>query len=260
MHTTEKLVSMLTENTGRSILDSGGAYGRNWERNQGLTLDMWDNMPTATFDSRWGQGNINVYYWLKERLTYAPVMDRLFRIFSADSDESHLADAEAFAEHMGETRIESYNSYNWENYLSQDIQWVDFEYGGEAYVLLQIHGGCDARGGYTKPVVFKPYSEFWYGDMHDMEYFCTSRVPIVSERMTSYKSAIDGVGTVYIPVLDMGDCSWYMNARGSDYTTNDGDYMDSHDVWEILSPKDGPAVCPICKRESISVSAPEACY
>jgi len=261
MSTNQKLVDMLTENTGRHMLDSGGAYGRNWERNQGITLDMWDSMPTATFDARWGQGSINLYHWLKERLTYAPTMDRLFRIFSADSEDSHMADAEAFAEHMqGTPYPRAYNSYNWDNYLSQDIQWVDFIYGNEAYVLLQIHGGCDARGGYTKPVVFQPYSEMWYGDMNDMEYFCTSRVPVVAERMTSYKSAIEGVGTMYIPVLDMGDCSWYMDARGGDYTTNDGEFMDSHDVWEILSPKDGPAVCPVCKRESISVSAPEACY
>lgn len=28
------LIAMLTENTGRHMLDSGGAYGRNWERNR----------------------------------------------------------------------------------------------------------------------------------------------------------------------------------------------------------------------------------
>ena len=57
------------------------------------------------------------------------------------------------------------NSYNEENMLSQDIQYVYFtwnensRYGhrrsGEAYVVLQIHGGADIRGGYSKPHVFK---------------------------------------------------------------------------------------------------------
>ena len=32
--TERKLTAMLQENTGRSMLDSGDAYGRNWQRNQ----------------------------------------------------------------------------------------------------------------------------------------------------------------------------------------------------------------------------------
>lgn len=34
MKTKHLIYEMLTENTGRHMLDSGGAYGRNWERNQ----------------------------------------------------------------------------------------------------------------------------------------------------------------------------------------------------------------------------------
>jgi hypothetical protein len=32
------LLEMFQENTGAHMLDSGGAYGRNWERNQGKDL------------------------------------------------------------------------------------------------------------------------------------------------------------------------------------------------------------------------------
>ena len=50
----------------------------------------------------------------------------------------------------------SENTYNWDCNLSQDLLFTAF--GNEdnfTHCILQIHGGCDARGGYTKPVVFK---------------------------------------------------------------------------------------------------------
>ena len=52
------------------------------------------------------------------------------------------------------------NSYNWDNYLSQVIQYVTFEYQSRWFVLLQVHGGADVRGGYTRPQVFEMNSEF----------------------------------------------------------------------------------------------------
>lgn len=41
MNTAEVIASMLTENTGRHMLDSGGAYGRNWERNHGRDVESF---------------------------------------------------------------------------------------------------------------------------------------------------------------------------------------------------------------------------
>ena len=41
---TNKLVyEMLTENTGSHMGDSGGAYGRHWERNQKRTIEDFSN-------------------------------------------------------------------------------------------------------------------------------------------------------------------------------------------------------------------------
>ena len=37
--TADKLAEMLTENTGRSFLDSGDHYGRNWNTTKGPTLN-----------------------------------------------------------------------------------------------------------------------------------------------------------------------------------------------------------------------------
>ena len=51
MSTNEELkqvvYSMITENTGRHMLDSGGAYGRHWERNQKLSLDDFESLPAV---------------------------------------------------------------------------------------------------------------------------------------------------------------------------------------------------------------------
>jgi len=76
--TADKLAEMLQENTGRSILDSGDYYGRNWQQNQDVDfekqqegrLEFWqrdnklDIVPT-----------ISVYHFLKDRLEYNPELN-----------------------------------------------------------------------------------------------------------------------------------------------------------------------------------------
>ena len=37
--TKEVIYQMLIESTGQHMLDSGGAYGRHWERNQKMSLE-----------------------------------------------------------------------------------------------------------------------------------------------------------------------------------------------------------------------------
>ncbi len=41
----ELITAMLKENTGSHFLDSGGAYGRNWQRNQ--KVDFEENQPVT---------------------------------------------------------------------------------------------------------------------------------------------------------------------------------------------------------------------
>jgi hypothetical protein len=47
------------------------------------------------------------------------------------------------------------NTYNEECLLDQTLQFVYFVCDNTPYVILQVHGGCDVRGGYTTPVVFE---------------------------------------------------------------------------------------------------------
>ena len=60
-----------------------------------------------------------------------------------------------------------WNTYNWGAAHSQVMQGneltLEGEYGEEKYLLLQIHGGADVRGGYTDARLFKlaDHAEFY---------------------------------------------------------------------------------------------------
>lgn len=187
------LADMLTENTGRHMLDSGGAYGRNWERNQGAKAEDFLAAPAVRFD---GYGDdvwpiVDLFHFLRDRLEFDPRMNRAFELWVAlrnEPDDPWLVEAEEFAEAWndrgyGVSGATSHNSYNGESYLSQVIQWAQFERDGEHYAVLQIHGGCDVRGGYTKPRVFRMYGDYalHYEDVHAG---CTFNPgPVVSEQL-----------------------------------------------------------------------------
>jgi len=157
--TTEQILQeMLTENTGRHMLDSGGAYGRNYDRNKGRDFES----ETETV-LKWEFGGMdvthNLYHWLKDRLDYAPKEDKEFHDFAElkenedkywpevieDFVKNHLCDD------FSPEGVQSYNTYNGDDLLSQVIQYW---YIDETYVILQVHGGCDVRGGYTAPRIF----------------------------------------------------------------------------------------------------------
>jgi len=153
-HTEEIVASMMVENTGSSILDSGGAYGRHWQENQGLDVEFWTNSPRVVVDGRWGDVTLSTFHHLVETLDYAPKLDAMYQAFSKDSEESHLVDIAEFIETIGATECFRDNSYNHESNLSQVIQYTVFSTPNNLYVALQVHGGADVRGGYTRPRIF----------------------------------------------------------------------------------------------------------
>lgn len=160
------LAYMLTENTGRHFLDSGGAYGRHWQRNQGQTVDTLMAAPAVTVASDWV--SLDVFHYLRARLSYDGPESRRFRRWATSgewADRSWDECAKQWATDRHVTDGGGYDDSNWrgaflsyneDNLLSQDIAgetWTDAD--GRRLVLLQIHGGADIRGGFTEPRVFE---------------------------------------------------------------------------------------------------------
>lgn len=173
--TSDVLKAMLTENTGRHFLDSGGYGGRMWERNQGRDFDA---EPAGTLEvhiwepelhkADWNI-TLSTYHFLNERVKFDPHWQQAFDAFveTQSKYEPWMLLMEEFVDHLHERGYEvrspfggsgskpfTVNTYNHESFLSQVLQFTAMEVEGENLYLLQIHGGADVRGGYTAPKCF----------------------------------------------------------------------------------------------------------
>lgn len=160
------LADLLTENTGAALCDSGGAYGRNWERNQGRTVEDWlaeDEATLTDFGPRF-----SAFHYLRYKLDYAPDVDAVFQGFvdaPARKDASYFECVYEWCAEYDRGHPPSFLTYNMDECLSQGFQADTFEYKGESYCCLSIHGGCDVRGGYTRPRVFRIVSDMFGFDL-----------------------------------------------------------------------------------------------
>lgn len=163
---------MLTENTGRALLDSGDAYGRNWERNQKMSIQDFENEPSVSFDIEGAETSkdiaytTSVYHWL---LSQDIELDDLCNEYNAlpcdDWDSDIYGVSKAQAEWLKAHNLhvgDSWNTYNGESSLSQVLQGTNLHlednesnFEHPDYILLQVHGGCDVRGGYTDAKLIK---------------------------------------------------------------------------------------------------------
>ena len=162
----ETLYSMFIENTGTHFLDSGGAYGRNWERNQKKTIKDFDNEKTASLTLElsksgelWCYGTVSTWHHLNATLELDNI-SRAFNGMAVNDWDSELAyglskHGEDYLLGLGAEFGQPWNTYNWENNFDQVLQGCNLEIDGEKYVLIQYHGGCDVRGGYTDAKLFK---------------------------------------------------------------------------------------------------------
>jgi len=172
--TVNAIFSMLSENTGKALCDSGGAYGRNWEKNQGKTRADWLNSPEVIIDF-WERKpgefipfyTLNVFHFLADALEIDSICEAFNRVnVKADNWDGEKfyglsSEGEAFLNNIGAEIGEAWNSYNWSGPYSQVLQGAPVKIGEAEYLLIQIHGGCDVRGGYTTARLFKfpEYSE-----------------------------------------------------------------------------------------------------
>lgn len=174
MDTKHVLLGQFKANTGTHMLDSGGAYGRHWQRNQerdlekeqSVTIEAWEDKNNPGHSSDWYL-TFNTFQWLNEYVdvSYDDDLQKQFEQFCDDENwDMQMSGMEAFAQHLidegkatgfqGDSSAFVINTYNHENLLDQTLQFVLFNIDGEDFVLLQVHGGADVRGGYTDAVVY----------------------------------------------------------------------------------------------------------
>lgn len=163
----EVIKNMMYEDTGKNLLDSGDAYGRHYEENQknGIMtgpqkVDFWTDGEKKT--------ELNPIVPLYDFLTYNLEVDGDSERFEDefynyikvnDLNPYSVYDIEetikVIGEYSGYGDLEMINTYNYGSILSQTIQFIMFSDGYDnIYVCLQIHNGCDVRGGYTLPKIF----------------------------------------------------------------------------------------------------------
>lgn len=168
MKLTKQLIyEMLTENTGKQFLDSGGTDGRMWQRNQKKTIEDFENEEEELYqlDAKYKEihRTVSVFHYLTNNLE----IDEICEEFNKIQDESNNSDADAdvygvsreafdHIDSFWEVEIDrTWNTYNGESDLSQILQGANLRINEEDYILIQIHNGADARGGYTDAKLFK---------------------------------------------------------------------------------------------------------
>ena len=179
----ELVYSMLTENTGKHFLDSGGTDGRMWQRNANKCLQDFENEAAETYQycSKYNEiyRNVSVYHFLTNDLQIDNIcfefnnLNTAPKDWKADCKEDKASiygvSVNAWLDLISNNEVEvsrSWNTYNGESDLSQILQGANLTINDEEYILIQIHGGADARGGYTDAKLFK-CGEYLDGMIHE---------------------------------------------------------------------------------------------
>lgn len=149
---------MLVEPTAHHLCDSGSIYGRNYQRNAERDFS---SEPQAKLSTKygWPEVTVNTSQHLEACLEEDDLCVQFNNLdcddwnsdfYGTSAEQSIWLEDHGFVPEGG-----AWNSYNWENAFDQTLQGQRFERDGEEYVLLQIHGGCDVRSGYTDAKLFK---------------------------------------------------------------------------------------------------------
>ena len=146
------------------MLDSGGGGNRNWQKNQGKTIEDFENEDeeTITFDPRFKElyRRVSVYHYLSELTQDEICRDFNMMNTSSDWEGEYYGTSRKAADFLDSLEdfelVNDWNTYNGDSDLSQVLQGTTFKNDDdEYYFLIQIHGGADVRGGYTDAKLFK---------------------------------------------------------------------------------------------------------
>lgn len=160
---------MLMTNTGIAMMDSGGGEGRHWQQNRKhdpkRQPEVSLEIPERPCKSDEVDITVSLYHYLP-RILELDTLCREFNILPVNDWDADIygvsTDGATWIADHGFTVGNSWNTYNGESNLSQVLQGTELKRDGldeGDYVLLQVHGGADVRGGYTDAKLFK-YKEY----------------------------------------------------------------------------------------------------
>lgn len=210
--TEQVLKEMLTESTGKALMDSGDYYGRHWEENQqnGIKkgyqicdfyidkeeqtceliptvpiFDVFSNALRYTDECKYLESlmpqlvSYDALYWIQNEIKQGKVynilhtlvidhqidglfLDEPYYLVNIQLLGSTIGYATQLLRNVHPTVFKEntyigtdiFNSYNRENFMSQDYMSIYFEYNNQPYIAISIHNGCDIRGGYTDVHIF----------------------------------------------------------------------------------------------------------
>lgn len=177
----ETLLKMFFESTGTHMLDSGGDNNRRWQQHRAegikkflerpefvIETEHFEKEPAGIYTLHQLRYTLNTFKLLQNQLSE----DDICKDFNAMPDEGECCDAhyalteEKFEKLLGLLMLNTQqflesslvNTYNFDNCIDSTLLYRNL---GEGYVLLNVHGGADVRGGYTYPKLFKCDNELF---------------------------------------------------------------------------------------------------
>lgn len=139
------------------------------------------------------------------------------------------------------------NTYNEENLLDQVLLFSYFELrtgpgrGGleGAFIVLQVHGGCDVRGGYTRPRVFRVVSD------EPVDLFDYRRGTVTCRGEDPHWWSTDDGSHWYFE----GACG---RGAGTQLEVYERHERTDGEIWEegvLITTTEGKGLCPLCGAE-----------
>jgi DNA-directed RNA polymerase subunit RPC12/RpoP len=139
---------MVKYNSGASMCDSGDAYGRHWEINK--NIDMETVEPFEIEMDCYGDNDFyNVSVVMNTyKLLITHYTDDICEEFNQLTNNAKHFILENFTK-------DGNNTYNGDAALTQHLLYHYLGEDFEGRVIVQVHTGCDIRGGYSEPFMFQ---------------------------------------------------------------------------------------------------------
>ena len=147
--------------------------------------------------------------------------------------------------------LKGYNTANGEACLNKTLQWDMFyidngKYEG-AYIILQIHNGCDIRGGYSTPHIFKFDEDDFWCDLNDLSARCPNHGK-KEDVVAGVQKDLEGNDTKD-PALDLEHVDCYSDNTGNYWYANCGDDIDGGAEFKTDEEGEHHLVCKKCGAE-----------